>query len=141
MASTDPLEEIWKHAMSPDKTDLLCFYPGKITMSGIWTGDSPLDFSLPLLLFQIILITTTTRAVALLLTPLRIPRYIAEILAGFLLGPSVLGRIPHFSDIAFPVRSLFILESMSLLGLIYYTFTIGVEIGRASCRERVYGPV
>ncbi|KAG2559726.1 hypothetical protein PVAP13_8KG038980 [Panicum virgatum] len=128
MASTDPLEEIWKHAMSPDKTDLLCFYPGKITMSGIWTGDSPLDFSLPLLLFQIILITTTTRAVALLLTPLRIPRYIAEILAGFLLGPSVLGRIPHFSDIAFPVRSLFILESMSLLGLIYYTFTIGVEI-------------
>ncbi|KAK8447149.1 hypothetical protein SEVIR_8G008200v4 [Setaria viridis] len=87
-----------------------------------------MDFSLPLLLFQIILITSTTRAVALLLSPLRLPRYIAEILAGFLLGPSVLGRLPHFSDIAFPVRSLFILESMSLLGLIYYTFTIGVEI-------------
>ena len=131
MASTavsDPLEELWKHTMSSDRTDLLCLYPSKITMSGIWTGDNPLDFSLPLLLFQIILITTTTRAVALLLTPLRLPRYIAEILAGFLLGPSVLGRIPHFSDIAFPIRSLFILESMSLLGLIYYTFTIGVEI-------------
>ncbi|PUZ43493.1 hypothetical protein GQ55_8G014300 [Panicum hallii var. hallii] len=127
-AVTDPLEELWKHTMSPNRTDLLCFYPSKITMSGIWTGDSPLDFSLPLLLFQIILITTTTRAVALLLTPLRLPRYIAEILAGFLLGPSVLGRLPHFSDIAFPIRSLFILESMSLLGLIYYTFTIGVEI-------------
>ncbi|PVH61326.1 hypothetical protein PAHAL_3G011800 [Panicum hallii] len=110
--------------MSPDRTDLLC----KITMSGIWMGDSPLDFSLPLLLFQIILVTTTPRAVALLLTPLRLPRYIAEILAGFLLGPSVLGRLPHFSDIAFHMRSLFILKSMSLLGLIYYTFTIGVEI-------------
>ncbi|RCV36780.1 hypothetical protein SETIT_8G008800v2 [Setaria italica] len=127
-AVSDPLAELWKHIMSADRSDLLCFYPSKITMSGIWTGDSPMDFSLPLLLFQIILITSTTRAVALLLSPLRLPRYIAEILAGFLLGPSVLGRLPHFSDIAFPVRSLFILESMSLLGLIYYTFTIGVEI-------------
>ncbi|RCV36273.1 hypothetical protein SETIT_7G305400v2 [Setaria italica] len=127
-AVSDPLADLWKHIMSADRSDLLCFYPSKITMNGIWTGDSPMDFSLPLLLFQIILITSTTRAVALLLSPLRLPRYIAEILAGFLLGPSVLGRLPHFSDIAFPVRSLFILESMSLLGLIYYTFTIGVEI-------------
>ncbi|KAF8706536.1 hypothetical protein HU200_030818 [Digitaria exilis] len=128
MAVVDPLAELWKHLMSLERSDLLCLYPSKITMGGIWMGDNPIDFSLPLLLFQIILITTTTRLVALILTPLRLPRYIAEILAGFLLGPSVLGRVPHFSDLAFPIRSLFILESMSLLGLIYYTFTIGVEI-------------
>lgn len=131
MASTavsDPLEELWQHVMSTDKSHLMCFYPSKITMTGIWTGDNPLDFSLPLLLFQILLITATTRAVALILAPLRLPRYIAEILAGFVLGPSVLGRIPHFSDVAFPTRSLFVLDSMSLLGLTYYTFTIGVEI-------------
>ncbi|KAF8707103.1 hypothetical protein HU200_030336 [Digitaria exilis] len=128
MAVVDPLAELWKHLMSLERSDLLCLYPSKITMGGIWMGDNPIDFSLPLLLFQIILITTTTRLVALILTPLRLPRYIAEILAGFLLGPSVLGRVPHFSVLAFPIRSLFILESMSLLGLIYYTFTIGVEI-------------
>ncbi|CAN6336535.1 unnamed protein product [Urochloa humidicola] len=127
-AVSDPLAELWKHITSSDRSSQLCFYPSKVTMSGIWIGDNPMDFSLPLLLFQIILITSTTRLVALLLAPLRLPRYIAEILAGFLLGPSVLGRAPHFSDLAFPVRSLFILESMSLLGLIYYTFTIGVEI-------------
>ncbi|KAJ1273905.1 hypothetical protein BS78_05G020800 [Paspalum vaginatum] len=127
-AVSDPLAELWNHTMSADKSDLFCFYPTKITMSGIWTGDSPLDFALPLLLFQILLITSTTRAAALLLAPLRLPRYIAEILAGFVLGPSVLGRLPHFTDLAFPVRSLFLLESMSLLGLVYYTFTIGVEI-------------
>ncbi|CAO2165956.1 unnamed protein product [Urochloa humidicola] len=127
-AVSDPLAELWKHLTSADRSSLLCFYPSKVTMSGIWTGDNPMDFSLPLLLFQIILVTSTTRLVALLLAPLRLPRYIAEILAGFLLGPSVLGRVPHFSDLAFPVRSLFILESMSLLGLVYYTFTIGVEI-------------
>jgi Kef-type K+ transport system membrane component KefB len=125
---TDPLAELWNHTMSTGRSDLYCFDPRKITMKGIWTGDNPLDFALPLLLFQIILITATTRAVALLLAPLRLPRYIAEILAGFLLGPSVLGRVPLFSDIAFPVRSIFILESMSLIGLVYYTFTIGVEI-------------
>ncbi|CAD6258590.1 unnamed protein product [Miscanthus lutarioriparius] len=127
-AVADPLAELWNHTMSAGRSDLFCFDTRKITMTGIWTGDNPLDFSLPLLLFQIILVTATTRAVALLLAPLRLPRYIAEILAGFLLGPSVLGRVPHFSDIAFPVRSIFILESMSLIGLVYYTFTIGVEI-------------
>ncbi|CAD6255063.1 unnamed protein product [Miscanthus lutarioriparius] len=127
-AVADPLAELWNHTTSAGRSDLFCFDPRKITMTGIWTGDNPLDFSLPLLLFQIILVTATTRAVALLLAPLRLPRYIAEILGGFLLGPSVLGRVPHFSDIAFPVRSIFILESMSLIGLVYYTFTIGVEI-------------
>ncbi|KAL6653480.1 hypothetical protein ACP70R_009058 [Stipagrostis hirtigluma subsp. patula] len=65
---------------------------------------------------------------SLLLAPLRLPRYIAKILASFLLGPSVLGHLLHFSDIVFPTRGIFILDSMSLLGLLYYVFTIGVEI-------------
>uniref|UniRef100_A0ACD5XPQ8 Uncharacterized protein n=1 Tax=Avena sativa TaxID=4498 RepID=A0ACD5XPQ8_AVESA len=127
-AVSDPLTDLWDHMMSRNRTHLFCFYPSKITMSGIWTGDNPLDFSLPLLLFQILLITFTTRAATLLLSPLRLPRYISEILGGFVLGPSVLGRLPHFSDIVFPMRSIFVLDSMALLGLIYYTFTIGVEI-------------
>ncbi|CAM0943489.1 unnamed protein product [Alopecurus aequalis] len=127
-AVSDPLADLWEHMMSPNRTHLSCFYPSKITMSGIWTGDNPLDFSLPLLLFQMLLITFTTRAATFLLSPLRLPRYIAEILGGFVLGPSVLGRLPHFNDIVFPTRSFFILDSMALLGLIYYTFTIGVEI-------------
>ncbi|KAF0918560.1 hypothetical protein E2562_025160 [Oryza meyeriana var. granulata] len=125
---TDPLAELWNHTMSADRTHLMCFYPSKITMGGVWTGDNPLDFSIPLLLFQILLITCTTRAATLLLSPLRLPRYISEILAGFLLGPSVLGRLPHFSNLVFPMRSLFVLESMALLGLVYYTFIVGVEI-------------
>uniref|UniRef100_J3NAX4 Cation/H+ exchanger domain-containing protein n=1 Tax=Oryza brachyantha TaxID=4533 RepID=J3NAX4_ORYBR len=125
---TDPLAELWNHTMSTDRTDLMCFYPSKITMGGIWVGDNPLDFSMPLLLFQVLLITSTTRAATLLLSPLRLPRYISEILAGFLLGPSVLGRLPHFSDLVFPIRSLFVLESLALFGLVYYTFIVGVEI-------------
>ncbi|XP_037446437.1 cation/H(+) antiporter 15-like [Triticum dicoccoides] len=124
----DPLLDLWEHLMSPNRTHLSCFYPSKITMSGIWTGDNPLDFSLPLILFQMLLITSTTRAATLLLSPLGLPRYISEILGGFVLGPSVLGRLPHYTDIVFPPRSIFILDSMALLGLVYYSFTIGVEI-------------
>ncbi|KAF7091057.1 hypothetical protein CFC21_093719 [Triticum aestivum] len=124
----DPLSDLWEHLMSPNRTHLSCFYPSKITMSGIWTGDNPLDFSLPLILFQMLLITSTTRAATLLLSPLGLPRYISEILGGFVLGPSVLGRLPHYTDIVFPPRSIFILDSMALLGLVYYSFTIGVEI-------------
>lgn len=127
-AVSDPLLDLWDHMMSPNRTHLFCFYPSKITMSGIWAGDNPLDFSLPLLLFQMLLITFTTRAATFLISPLGLPRYISEILGGFVLGPSVLGRLPHFTDIVFPTRSIFVLDSMALLGLIYYTFTIGVEI-------------
>ncbi|KAI4982022.1 hypothetical protein ZWY2020_022514 [Hordeum vulgare] len=127
-AVSDPLVDLWEHLVSPNRTHLSCFYPSKITMSGIWTGDNPLDFSLPLILFQMLLITFTTRGATLLLSPLGLPRYISEILGGFVLGPSVLGRLPHFTDIVFPARSIFILDSMALLGLVYYTFTIGVEI-------------
>ncbi|KAF0919380.1 hypothetical protein E2562_029327 [Oryza meyeriana var. granulata] len=124
---TNPLEELWNHMMSADRTHLMCFYPSKITMGGIWTSDNLLDFSIPLLLFQILLITSTTRTATLLLSPLRLPRYISEILAGFLLVPSFLGRLPHFSNLVFPMRRLFVLESMALLGLVYYTFIVGVE--------------
>uniref|UniRef100_A0A0E0F223 Uncharacterized protein n=1 Tax=Oryza meridionalis TaxID=40149 RepID=A0A0E0F223_9ORYZ len=109
--------------MSMDRTHLMCFYPSKITMGSLWTGDNPLDFSIPLLLFQILGITSTTHAATLLFSPLHPSTYIFQILAGFLLS-----HLPHFSNLVILIRSLFVLESMTLLGLVYYTFIVGVGI-------------
>jgi Kef-type K+ transport system membrane component KefB len=52
-----------------------------------------------------------------------------------LLGPSVLGKIPRFAMTIFPPRSLFPLESLSYLGLIFYIFTIGLGIDLPSIRS------
>ncbi|KAG1338193.1 Cation/H(+) antiporter 15 [Cocos nucifera] len=74
------------------------------------------------------LIIATTRTINFLLRPFRQPRYISEILGGFVLGPSVMGRITGFSDTVFPLWSLLTLNSIAHIGLIYSTFLVGLEI-------------
>ncbi|GKV23218.1 hypothetical protein SLEP1_g32973 [Rubroshorea leprosula] len=51
----------------------------KATSNGLFQGDNPLDFSLPLAILQICLVVALTRILAFLLRPLRQPRVIAEI--------------------------------------------------------------
>lgn len=52
----------------------------KATSNGVFQGDSPLDFALPLVILQICLVLVFTRFLAYLLRPLRQPRVVAEII-------------------------------------------------------------
>ncbi|KAJ3680988.1 hypothetical protein LUZ60_015477 [Juncus effusus] len=120
-----------KNASAP-----LCFSPNKIIMGhGIWLEEMPNMYSFSLFLIQLLMIITATRGTHFILRTLKLPRYISEIIGGFLLGPSVLGQIPDFADKLFPQRSLYTLESIAYLGLIYYIFTVGVEIDLFSIRR------
>lgn len=56
-----------------------CPLPMKATSNGVFQGDSPLDFALPLAILQICLVVLVTRGLAYLLRPLRQPRVIAEV--------------------------------------------------------------
>ena len=56
----------------------------KATSNGVFQGDNPLDFALPLAIFQICLVVLLTRLLGFLLRPLREPRVIAEIVVRFL---------------------------------------------------------
>lgn len=51
----------------------------KATSNGVFQGDNPLDFALPLAILQICLVVALTRILAYFLRPLRQPRVIAEI--------------------------------------------------------------
>lgn len=51
----------------------------KATSNGIFQGDNPLDYALPLAILQICIVVALTRILAFLLRPLRQPRVIAEI--------------------------------------------------------------
>lgn len=51
----------------------------KISSSGVWQGDNPLNFAFPLLIIQTILVLFLSRSLALLFKPLRQPKVIAEI--------------------------------------------------------------
>ena len=66
---------------------LICPSPMKPTSNGIFQGDDPLQFTLPLVILQICLVLVVTRGLAFILKPLRQPRVIAEIIVSSFLLP------------------------------------------------------
>jgi Kef-type K+ transport system membrane component KefB len=56
------------------------------------------------------------------------PRVIAEVIAGIILGPTAMGRIPGFSDHIFPKPSIPYLNLVSTIGLILFLFVVGLEV-------------
>lgn len=61
-----------------------CPAPMKATSNGAFQHENPLDYALPLLIVQIILVVLFTRFLAFVCKPLRQPRVIAEVIVGFL---------------------------------------------------------
>lgn len=85
--------------------------------------------SLPLLLIQIITIIIFARFFGFLCKKIGQPSVIGEIIAGIVLGPSVLGSIaPGISGFLFPAASLSTLQFFSQIGLILFMFIIGMDI-------------
>jgi Sodium/hydrogen exchanger family len=62
------------------------------------------------------------------LAKIRQPRVIAEVIGGILLGPSVMGKIPGFTNAIFPAASLPVLTMAANLGLVLFLFLVGVEV-------------
>lgn len=84
---------------------------------------------LGILLLQIIVILITCRIFNWLFTKLGQPTVIGEIIAGIVLGPSILGYFfPAYSAFLFPVESLDNIALLSQFGLILFMFAIGMEL-------------
>ncbi|KAK4773530.1 hypothetical protein SAY87_028549 [Trapa incisa] len=116
-------------------TPVVCYSPIMITTNGIWDGNNPLDYSLPLFIVQLTMVVVMTRLIVYILKPFRQPRILAEILGGILLGPSVLCQNKNFSRAFFPIRSIMILETMGNIGLLYFLFLMGVGMNMSVIRR------
>lgn len=79
-------------------------------------------------IIQACVILCVCRALHYPLGYLKEPRVVGEVLGGILLGPSVFGRIPGFSDAIFPPESIPNLNNVANLGLILFLFIIGLEV-------------
>src|SRR5437899_8379207 len=92
---------------------------------------------LPTLLIQIIVILITARVIGLLFRKIRQPQVVGEMVAGILLGPSLLGwAAPGVSTALFPPASLGFLNALSQVGLLVFMFLIGLELDPQLLRGR-----
>jgi Kef-type K+ transport system membrane component KefB len=88
-----------------------------------------LNSPLPILILQIITIIAFARIFGFLCRKIGQPTVIGEIIAGIVLGPSLLGAIaPSVSIFLFPPESLYILQFFSQIGLILFMFIVGMDI-------------
>ena len=93
------------------------------------------------LLFHVLLalavVVVAGRLLALAVGRIGQPPVIGEVLAGILLGPSLLGAIaPGVEDFLFPVSARPALGVIAQIGVILYMFVVGLEFDPRSLRSR-----
>ncbi|WP_211999938.1 cation:proton antiporter [Chitinophaga sp. HK235] len=97
---------------------------------------------LSLLLLQIILIMVVARAFGILANKVKQPSVVGEIIAGVLLGPSLLGwTMPSFSAFLFPADSMKNLQFLSQIGLAFFMFIVGMELDISKIRNKAHDAV
>ncbi|VAI30302.1 unnamed protein product [Triticum turgidum subsp. durum] len=112
-----------------------CYDNNLVNSQGMFLGDQPLRFSLPLLLIQVSLILLLSAAAHHVLRRLGQSRFVTHMLVGILLGPSVLGRNHELRGALFSERGTYILESVSLVALILFLFSMGVKTDMSLLRR------
>ncbi|BEJ15485.1 hypothetical protein CspHIS471_0500900 [Cutaneotrichosporon sp. HIS471] len=105
---------------------------GRSISSTVINGDDPTKFdpSHPITLFivQLMVITCLTLMLGWAFKFMNQPRVIAEVIAGIILGPTAMGRIPGFTKHIFPKESIPYLNLVSTIGLILFLFVVGLEV-------------
>ncbi len=94
-------------------------------------------FNLPLLLAQILVILIVSRLVGMVLRRLGQPPVVGEMVAGLLLGSSVLGVLsPGVYDTLFPRGTLRFLNALSQIGILMFMFLVGLDLDRELLARR-----
>ncbi len=93
-------------------------------------------------LLALAVIVVTCRVIGKIFTYLGQPGVIGEVVAGILLGPSLLGRIaPGISAYVLPPSLAPFLGVIAQLGVILYMFLVGLELNAGLLRERAHAIV
>jgi Kef-type K+ transport system membrane component KefB len=88
------------------------------------------------LILEIAVIIVAARAFGLFFRFMNQPQVIGEMVAGILLGPSLLGwAAPKVSAFLFPPDSLMYLNTFSMIGIVIYMFLVGVALNHSDLKK------
>jgi Kef-type K+ transport system membrane component KefB len=103
---------------------------------------SNINHTVSLILLQIIVIVIVARFFGWIFKKVGQPGVIGEILAGIVLGPSLLGLyFPEVSVFLFPEESMGGLQIISQIGLILFMYVIGMELNVKALKSKAQDAV
>ena len=89
---------------------------------------SVLDPTLSLVLIQLVVIYAVCQILSIVGVYFKQPSVVFEIIGGIVLGPSILGKIPGYTNYFFPLDTIGYVKTISSFGLQIYLFLVGLEI-------------
>ncbi|MCL9805449.1 cation:proton antiporter [Flavobacterium amniphilum] len=100
------------------------------------------EHPLAVLLAQIVTIVMVAKLFGWICTKIGQPTVIGEMIAGIVLGPSLVGMyFPEFSAVFFPEESLGNLKFLSQIGLILFMFIVGMELDIKILKNKAHDAV
>lgn len=110
-------------------------------VGGVLSGVNPFVYSstspYTLFLFQTCLILIMCNLVHIPFAKIHQPKVISEVIAGVILGPTVLGQIPNYTDTIFPSASIPGLNLVANIGIILFMFFLGLEVDTGFIRKHL----
>ncbi|KAK8663084.1 hypothetical protein V6N13_024965 [Hibiscus sabdariffa] len=113
----------------------ICYNGLKVSGGTYWQTADPVMSTLPVFLLQLSAVIMISRVFNIFLRPLRQPRYLSELLAAVLLGPSGLGMAGWVTENLIPFEAGLFLETMANLGVTFYMFLVGLEMDLTPLRK------
>jgi Kef-type K+ transport system membrane component KefB len=103
--------------------------------SSIIPDVSVLDPILSLVLIQLVIIYLACQILSIIGVYFKQPSVVFEIIGGIILGPSILGKIPGYTNYFFPMDTIEYVKTISSFGLQIYLFLVGMEIDLTSLQK------
>ncbi|XP_039051696.1 cation/H(+) antiporter 15-like [Hibiscus syriacus] len=113
----------------------VCFLDNRTVGLTQWQATSPLMTYLPSFMVQLTLIITLSRLLMIIFKPLRQPRFVCEILAGVMLGPTFMQNLQQVAIYVNKPEGVLLLETMGSLGVTFYMFLMGLEMDLTPIRK------
>jgi len=108
---------------------------------GVGAGGKKVDVLLHVLLALAVIIVVA-RGLGTLFSRIQQPAVVGEVIAGIILGPSLLGRVwPSASAFLLPSAVAPFLSVLSQVGVLLYMFMVGLELDFGNARSRTHATV